>query len=104
MTQTERKVRPTATRLRQAVHELDRGRRTHREAWLGGSGLPKADHLIALTASSNEIFEAALRMTGRGTAVAAQDLAAARSHLAQAAAIVDRLVTGGSSPQNERKR
>jgi len=34
----------------------------------------------------------------------AQDLAAARSHLAQATAIVDRLVTGSSSPKNERHR
>ena len=73
------------------------------KAWLGGESLPSADHLIALMASSDEIFEAVLRMTGRGTAVAAQDLAAARSHLAKAAAIVDRLVTGGSTPQNERK-
>lgn len=73
------------------------------KAWLGGSSLPRADHLIALMASSDEIFEAVLRMTGRETAMAAQDLAAARSHLAQATAIVERLVTGGSSPQNERK-
>lgn len=73
------------------------------KAWLGGSSLPRADHLIALMASSDDIFEAVLRMTGRETAMAAQDLAAARSHLAQATAIVERLVTGGSSPQNERK-
>ena len=72
------------------------------KAWLGGSSLPRADHLIALMASSDEIFETVLRLAGRGTAVAAQDLATARSHLAQATAILDRLVTGGSSPQNER--
>lgn len=44
------------------------------KAWLGGSSLPSADHLIALMASSDEIFETVLRLAGRGTAVAAQDL------------------------------
>jgi len=74
------------------------------KAWLGGSSLPSANHLIALMASSDEIFEAVLRMAGRGIAASVLDLAAARSHLAQATAIVDRLVTGGSSPPDVRHR
>ncbi len=65
------------------------------KAWLGGESLPSADHLIALMASSDEIFGAVLRMTGRGTAVTVQDIEAARSHLAQVTALVDRLATGG---------
>jgi hypothetical protein len=39
----------------------------------------------------------------RGCAAVILDLAAARSHLAHATAVVDCQVTGGSSPQRERK-
>lgn len=71
------------------------------KAWLSGASLPSADHLIALMASSDEIFGVVVGMAGRRTATFAKDIAVAQSHLAQAAAIMERMAAATIAPEGE---
>ena len=60
--------------------------------WASGLRGPSGAHLIALMRNSDVTFEAVMTLAGRPRAIAPENIAAARSHLLEILAFLDRAV------------
>lgn len=64
------------------------------KAWLRGDSRPRADHLIALMAHSDQILDAVLAAAGRASTIPAAELIVVRRLVGDAADRLDALVIG----------
>jgi hypothetical protein len=60
--------------------------------WLSGSNGPSGEHLLRLMRNSNHVFECVLRLSHRKTVISDEKLAAARSNLQDADALLSELI------------
>ena len=64
------------------------------KAWLRGDNQPRADHLIALMAHSDQILDAVLAAAGRASTIPVAELIVVRRLVGEAASRLDALVIG----------